>query len=65
MVLLDRMGQRYGMLPSAILEKATTFDMVAMDISITMEKHWSEKDNPDYIPPVSEEELLRIRDNVK
>ena len=61
-VLLDRMGERYGKLPSEIIADATTFDMVVMDISLSVEKYWRERDQPGFIPPVSEEELLKIKD---
>lgn len=56
------MGQRYGLLPSEVIVRATTFDMVMMDISLSVEKYWREKDEPGYIPPVSEEELLKIKE---
>jgi hypothetical protein len=36
--------------------------MVMMDISLSVEKFWREKDQPGYIPPVSEEELLKIKE---
>jgi len=56
------MAQRYGLLPSEVIVRATTFDMVMMDISLSVEKYWREKDQPGYIPPVSEEELLKIKE---
>jgi hypothetical protein len=56
------MAQRYGLLPSEVIVRATTFDMVMMDISLSVEKFWREKDQPGYIPPVSEEELLKIKE---
>lgn len=62
MVMIDRMAQRYGLLPIDILNRASTFDMVCMDISLSMEKHWRDQEQPGYIPPVSEEELLKIKE---
>lgn len=56
------MAQRYGMLPSDIITKATTFDMVMMDISLSVEKYWREKEQPGYVPDVSEEDLLKIKE---
>jgi len=60
--MLDRMGQRYGMLPSQIIKKASTFDMVVMDISLSVEHHNREKQKPGYIPEVSTEDLLLIKE---
>lgn len=55
------MGQRYGMLPSQILETGSTFDMVVMDISLTVEGYQKNKNQEGFIPPVTTEELERIR----
>jgi predicted AlkP superfamily pyrophosphatase or phosphodiesterase len=60
--MLDRMGQRYGMLPSEIAERATTFDMVIMDISLSVERHNQDKQDPNYVPPVSTEDLIKIKE---
>jgi|688.fasta_scaffold1440129_2 hypothetical protein len=43
------------------MNRATTFDLVIMDISINLEKHFNSKSDPNYIPNVSEEELLKIK----
>lgn len=32
---LDTMGSRYGMLPSEVISRASTFDMVIMDAAMT------------------------------
>lgn len=36
-VTLDSLGKRYGMLPSMVLQNATTFDLECLDIAITYE----------------------------
>ena len=59
-LLLDRMAQRYGMLPIDILTKATTFDMVIMDISLTMEDYYRNKEKPGYVPDYDTEELVKL-----
>ena len=64
-VMLDQMAQRYGMLPSDIMIKASTFDMVVMDVSVSVEAYFKQKDQPGYVPPVSEEELLKIRERAQ
>jgi hypothetical protein len=60
--MLDKMGQRYGMLPSDIIRKASTFDMVIMDISLAVERYQQERQQPGFVPPVSTEELLKIKE---
>ena len=62
--MLDRMGQRYGLLPSEVARKATTFDMVIMDISCSVERYYNQKEQPGFIPPVSTETLLKIKEQV-
>jgi len=59
---IDSMGQRYGMLPSEIVTKASTFDLVVMDMAMTYERHINESSQEGYIPPVSVEELLKIKE---
>lgn len=56
------MGKRYGMLPSEVIVKASTFDLVIMDIAMTLEQHAQQKSQPDYVPDVSVEELLKIKE---
>ena len=58
------MGKRYGLLPSEVIKKATTFDLVIMDISMTLENHANEQSKPGYVPDVPVEELLKIKDSV-
>lgn len=56
------MGQRYGMLPSEIISRATTFDLVIMDSAMTLENHAQESSKEGYIPDISTEELLKIKE---
>lgn len=56
------MAQRYGRLPSEIMAQASTFDMVIMDMSLTYEKHRMDSQKPGYVPEVSTEELLKIKE---
>jgi len=60
--MLDKMGQRYGLLPSEVVRRASTFDMVIMDISLHVEQYHHDRQQPGYIPPVSTEELLKIKE---
>ena len=59
---LDQLGKRYGMLPSEVMSKATTFDLVIMDTAMTLERHAHESQQEGYIPNVSVEELLKIKE---
>ena len=42
--------------------KATTFDLVILDTVMTLEKHEHESQKEGYIPNVSTEELLKIKE---
>lgn len=56
------MGQRYGMLPSEVITRATTFDLVMMDTAMTLEQHQQASSQEGYIPDMSTEELLKIKE---
>jgi hypothetical protein len=56
------MGQRYGMLPSEIISRATTFDLVIMDSALTLENHAQKSQEEGFIPDISTEELLKIKE---
>lgn len=59
---IDRMGQRYGMLPSELMMRANTFDLVIMDSAMTIEKHFQDASKEGYVPDVSVEELMKIKE---
>jgi hypothetical protein len=59
---IDRMGQRYGMLPSELMMRANTFDLVIMDSAMTIERYQQDSSQEGYVPDVSVEELLKIKD---
>lgn len=56
------MGQRYGCLPSKIIQEASTFDLVIMDMAMTYERHVHDSSQSGYVPEVSVEELLKIKE---
>lgn len=56
------MGQRYGMLPSEVITRATTFDLVMMDTAMTLEQHQQKTSEEGYVPELSTEELLKIKE---
>jgi hypothetical protein len=61
---VDTMASRYGMLPSRVMQDANTFDLVIMDAALGYQNYLRNKDDPNHVPDVSVEELLRIKDGV-
>ena len=59
-MLVDAMAERYSTLPTHILQNATTLDMVIFDVAMTYRQHVSNKNNPNYVPPVKQTELEDI-----
>ena len=58
------LGQRYGLLPSDVLERATTFDLEVLDISLNYEKY--KKDRAEgKVPELSQEEMLEALRKIK
>lgn len=64
-ILLDQMSKRYGLLPSEAIARASTFDMVVMDMAMTYEHYQHQKSQPGYVPEVPLETLLEIKDNAQ
>ena len=62
MLSLDQLGQRYGLLPSKVISEASTFDLVVMDMAMSYEKYIQDSSKKDYVPDVSVEDLLKIRE---
>jgi hypothetical protein len=59
---LDQLGQRYGLLPSRVIQEASTFDLVIMDMALSYEKYIQDSSKKDYVPDVSVEELIKIKE---
>jgi hypothetical protein len=59
---IDRMGQRYGLLPSELMMKANTFDLVIMDSAMTIERYQQDSNQEGYIPDVGVDELLKLKE---
>lgn len=62
MLSLDQLGQRYGLLPSRVIQEASTFDLVIMDMALSYEKYIQDSSKKDYVPDVSVEELIKIKE---
>jgi hypothetical protein len=43
MISIGHMARTYGLLPSQVLENATTFDIMITDVYATWEKHEADK----------------------
>ena len=52
------------MLPSRVMQEASTFDLVIMDMSMTYERHVNASQDSRYIPDVSQEDLMKIKEQV-
>jgi hypothetical protein len=63
-VTLDRIGERYGLLPSEVLARATTLDIAVMDVSISYEQMRSDK-KQGKTPNMKEEDMLAILEKAK
>jgi hypothetical protein len=59
------LGERYGMLPSEIMNRATTFDLVIMDMAMSFKRYVQDSQKEGYIPEVSTEELLKIKEKAQ
>ena len=45
MLLLDAMAERYGCLPSEVLDRGDTFDITVFNVAITYRKYQANKQN--------------------
>ncbi len=43
--MLDALGERYGMLPSELLDRANTFDLWVYDVAVSWINNQSDKAN--------------------
>lgn len=59
---IDTMAKRYGLLPSEVLSRATTFDMVIIDAALSYENWITKSRDPKYVPEVDQETLQKIKE---
>lgn len=64
-LLLDNLGDRYGMLPSQVLEKADTLDLYVYDVAISFAKHEHDKKNKEPSDFYTDDVLQRAVESVK
>lgn len=48
-ITLDNMGERYGMLPSEVLSRASTLDLYIMDAALSYRDHQQKKSNKEAV----------------
>jgi hypothetical protein len=57
---LDMMGKRYGLLPSDVISRATTFDLVIMDASVGYQAEMDRQNSKGYVPDIPLDDLMKI-----
>lgn len=59
--MLDSLAERYKMLPSQVLENATTLDLWVYDVAVSYRIHAEKKANAPKgsVPDISEKDLLK------
>lgn len=64
-LMIDAMAKRYSMLPSQIMEQASTFDLVIMDSALTYEQYLMNKDKPGHAQNIPQEDLAEMMRSTK
>lgn len=57
------LAQRYNRTPSQVISDLSTFDMFIMTASIEYEQYQRQRQDPNYVPPVNTDTLLKIWNN--
>jgi len=59
--MLDSLAERYKMLPSQVLEQASTLDLWVYDVAVSYRIHAEKKANhkPGEVPDIPQEDLLK------
>jgi hypothetical protein len=63
--MLDSLGKRYGMLPSKILENASTLDIFVMDAALSYKDFIERKDKGDFTQTYTTDDLATIMSNAR
>jgi hypothetical protein len=63
---IDALGKRYSLLPSEVMVKASTFDLVVLDAAIGFEVYLQNKaDGKKEAPKLSQEEMMAALERVR
>ena len=59
--MLDAMAERYGILPSKLLQEADTFDLMVMDVALTYRQYKENKHSnaPNQQPVYDQDDLMK------
>jgi hypothetical protein len=61
-MLIDTLSERYGMLPSEVISRATTFDIFVADTAIGYRNMMQDRSmNPGKIPDYTQEQLMEMK----
>ena len=67
MITIDNMAQRYSLLPSDILGRASTFDLAVMDAAVRWQRIQRDKAEGKHsdVKPLTQEQMLAMIKSVK
>ena len=63
---IDALGKRYSLLPSEVMTKASTFDLVVLDAALGYQTYIQDKaDGKKATPTLSQEEMMAAMERVR
>jgi len=63
---IDAIGKRYSLLPSEVMTKASTFDLVVLDAAIGFQTYMQDKaEGKRESPKLSQEEMMKMVERTK
>lgn len=63
---IDALGKRYSLLPSEVMSKASTFDLVVLDAALGFEKYAQDKaEGKKEAPQLSQEDLAKMMERTR
>jgi hypothetical protein len=63
---IDALGKRYSLLPSEVMEKASTFDLVVLDAALGYQSYIQDKaEGKKQTPQLSQEEMMAAMERVR
>lgn len=63
---IDALGKRYSLLPSEVMEKASTFDLVVLDAALGYQTYIQDKaDGNKQAPKLSQDEMTKMMERTR
>ena len=63
---IDALGKRYSLLPSEVMSRASTFDLVVLDAALGFQTYMQDKaDGKKATPQLSQEEMIAAMERVR